>query len=119
MKVYEPNDLVKTREGERGAALIVAILLSTLLLAAGGTLILTTSLTGTNAVDSTAEMQAYYAAEAGATQALNVLRRNVESNPSGTRATFRNVVSSPNLWTATAGNTISIPGTVNESFRVR
>ena len=118
MKVYEPNDLVKTREGERGAALIVAILLSTLLLAAGGTLILTTSLTGTNAVDSTAEMQAYYAAEAGATQALNVLHRNVESNPSGTRATFRNVVSSPNLWTATAGNTISIPGTVNESFRV-
>jgi hypothetical protein len=111
MKAHGTKKLANTRNGERGAALVITILLSTLLLAAGGTLILTTALTGTNAIDSTAEMQAYYAAEAGVSQALSVLRGNVESNPSGTRATFRNVVSSPNLWTATAGNLVVIPGT--------
>lgn len=118
MKTYEPSELCKTRKSERGGALIVTLLIATLLLAAGGTLILTTTITGTNAVDSTAEMQAYYAAEAGVSQSLSVLRGNVESNPSGTAASFRNVVSSFNLWTATSGNTVSIPGTANESFRV-
>jgi hypothetical protein len=97
--------------------LIITILLSTLLLAAGGTLILTSALTGSNAVDSTAEMQAYYAAEAGVSQALSVLRGNVGSNPAGTRATFRNLVSSPNLWTPLAGNLVAVPGTVT-AFRV-
>jgi len=106
-----------SRKGERGAALVMTILLSTLLLAAGGTLILTSALTGTNAIDSTAEIQAYYAAEAGVSQTLHVLRGNVESNPSGTWATFRDVVSSPNLWTATAGNLVVIPGTTT-AFRV-
>lgn len=118
MKVYEPNDLSGTRKSERGGALIVTILVSTLLLAAGGTLVLTTALTGTNAVDSTAELKAYYAAEAGVSQTLNVLRGNVDSNPAGTRATFRNVIINFNLWTATSGNTVLVPGTANESFRV-
>src|SRR5919202_6640585 len=80
------------REGERGAALITALLVSMLLLAAGGALIATTSMTATNAVDSTAEAQAYYAAEAGVQSTLSVLRHNVPSNPSGTSATFRTVV---------------------------
>lgn len=118
MKIHKPNEIDNIRKGERGAALVVTIMIATLLLAAGGTLILTTTMTGTNAVDSAAEMQAYYAAEAGVSQALSVLRGNVESNPSGTRASFRNVVSSPSLWTATSGNTVAIPGTANESFRV-
>ena len=108
----------RDQKGERGAALITALLLSTLLLAAGGTLILTTALTGTNAVDSTSEMQAYYAAEAGVARTLNVLRGNVQSNPAGTKATFRNVVSSPTLWTATAGNSVTIATTPTSSFRV-
>src|ERR1700754_2381249 len=90
--------------GERGAALISAILLSTLLLAAGGTLILTTTMTGITARDSTAEMQAYYAAEAGVSRILEVLRGNVQSSPSGTRASFRNVLCSKTLWTATSGS---------------
>jgi hypothetical protein len=97
-------------QGERGAALITALLLSTLLLAAGGTLILTTSMAGTNAVDSTSEMQAYYAAEAGLARTLNVLRGNSQSNPAGTRATFRNVVSNRTLWNSTSGNRITLPG---------
>lgn len=117
MTAHETNKVFNARKGERGAALIITILLSTLLLAAGGTLILTSALTGTNAIDSSGEMQAYYAAEAGVSQALSIVRGNVESNPSGTRATFRNVVSSPNLWTAIAGNLVAVPGTAT-AFRV-
>ena len=95
----------QSRAGERGAALITAVLLSMLLLAAGGILILTSTMTGITARDSTAEMQAYYAAEAGIAKTLEVLRGNVESSPSGTRASFRNVVCSPALWTTTATTT--------------
>ncbi|HKZ80119.1 MAG TPA: hypothetical protein VJ124_17730 [Pyrinomonadaceae bacterium] len=66
---------------ERGAALVSVLLISTLLLTAGGMLILTTSMTGTNTFDSVAEQQAYYAAEAGIQASLNVLRGNVMPNP--------------------------------------
>lgn len=72
------------RPGERGAALLTSLLVSTLLLIAGGAVVLTTSLSATNAVDSTAESQAYYAAEAGLQATLNILRGNGTPNPSGT-----------------------------------
>lgn len=62
---------------ERGAALLTTLMVAALLLTAGGALIVTTSITSTNAVDSTAEAQAYYAAEAGLQESLNVLRGNV------------------------------------------
>lgn len=116
MKLQTARTQVQIRHGERGAALITAILLSTLLLAAGGILILITAVTGTTAVDSTAEMQAYYAAEAGVAQTMKVLRGNEESNPTGTRATFRNIVSTPTLWSATSGNSVNVTST--SSFRV-
>ncbi|HKS30309.1 MAG TPA: hypothetical protein VJS44_20960 [Pyrinomonadaceae bacterium] len=74
----------ETRPAERGAALVTSLLVSLLLLAAGGALILTTSLSATNAIDSTAESQAYYAAEAGLQQTLNILRGNGTANPTGT-----------------------------------
>ncbi|MDQ5843911.1 MAG: hypothetical protein M3539_01270 [Acidobacteriota bacterium] len=118
MKNKESNNQLRTRKGERGAALLTALLLSTLLLAAGGTLILTTAVTGTNAVDATSEMQAYYAAEAGVARTLNVLRGNVESSPAGTRATFRNVVCSRTLWDATSGNSINVASASSSSFQV-
>jgi hypothetical protein len=114
----KPHDLVSKRPGERGAALITAILLSTLLLAAGGTLILTTALTGTTAVASTSEIQAYYAAEAGVARSLNVLRGNENSNPAGTRASFLNVVSTPGNWTTTSGNSVNVAADGSSSFRV-
>ncbi|MEJ7576469.1 MAG: hypothetical protein WKF74_05660 [Pyrinomonadaceae bacterium] len=80
------------RANECGAALVTMLLVSTLLLAAGGALILTTSMATTNAIDATSEMQAYYAAEAGLEQALNVLRGNVTpatyGAPSSTRINF-------------------------------
>jgi hypothetical protein len=80
------------RRGERGAALVTTLLMSTLLLSAGGALIVTTTMSATTAVDSTAEMQAYYAAESGLEAGLAVLRRNVPSTPAGTSADFRTVV---------------------------
>jgi hypothetical protein len=64
------------RENERGAALVTSLFIGILMLAAGGALILSTSLANTTAVDSTAETQAYYAAEAGMQETLNVFRGN-------------------------------------------
>ena len=77
---------------QRGAALLMTLLLSTLLLAAGGALIVSTSMSATTAVDSTAEMQAYTAAEAGMEAALNVLRGNVAPATSGAKISFRKAV---------------------------
>lgn len=108
----------KNRQNEKGAALITAVLLSLLLLAAGGTLILTTTMTGITARDSTAEMQAYYAAEAGVARTLEVLRGNVESNPSGTRASFHNIRCSKTLWTATSGSYANVAADGTTRFKV-
>ncbi|HXI24650.1 MAG TPA: hypothetical protein VNG71_12365 [Pyrinomonadaceae bacterium] len=69
------------RKGERGAALLTVLLISILLFAAGGALIMTTSFSATNAVDASAETQAYHAAEAGMQATLAVLRGNVAPNP--------------------------------------
>ena len=106
------------RAGERGAALITAVLLSLLLLAAGGVLILTSTMTGVTARDSTAEMQAYYAAEAGVAKTLEVLRGNVQSTPAGTKASFRNLVCSPTLWTTTAGGYVNVTADGGTRFQV-
>ncbi|HEX3253585.1 MAG TPA: hypothetical protein VHS05_29395 [Pyrinomonadaceae bacterium] len=106
------------RAGEKGAALITAVLLSMLLLAAGGTLVLTSTMTGITARDSTAEMQAYYAAEAGIARTLEVLRGNVASTPSGTRASFTNVICSKSLWTTTSGASVNVASDGSTSFQV-
>ncbi|HEX2269817.1 MAG TPA: pilus assembly PilX N-terminal domain-containing protein, partial [Pyrinomonadaceae bacterium] len=80
---------------ERGAALLTVLMMSTLLLAGGSTLLLVTTLSGRTAIDSTAEMQAYYAAEGGLQATLDVLRGNVSPRsgmPSGSRISFRNAI---------------------------
>lgn len=110
--------LHENRTGERGAALITAVLLSLLLLAAGGTLILTATMTSITARDSTAEMQAYYAAEAGVARTLEVLRGNAKSNPVGTKATFKNVLCTPTLWTTLAGGFVNVNTDASARFRV-
>lgn len=87
--------MTKNHHRERGAALLTVLLLSTLLLAAGGTLLLVTTLSGRTAIDSTAELQAYYAAEGGLQATLDVLRGNVSPNvsmPSGSKINFRNAI---------------------------
>jgi len=93
MKILSP--VTKRKSGwanERGAALITMLMVSVPLLMAGGALIMITSMSAANSADSAAETKAYYAAEAGAQQVLNVLRGNVAptplfvSNPSGSVA---------------------------------
>jgi hypothetical protein len=118
MRSHKPTPFCESRADERGAALITAVLLSLLLLAAGGILILTSTMTGITARDSTAEMQAYYAAEAGISKTLEVLRGNVDSSPSGTKASLRNVVCSPTLWTTTTGGTINVAADGSSRFQV-
>lgn len=76
----------RDRRGERGAALWTTLMVSMLLLTVGGALLLTTTMSATNSVDSVAETQAYYAAEAGLQESLNVLRGNV-ATPTFTFAT--------------------------------
>ena len=72
----------KTRlSNERGAALITVLMISIPLLMAGGSLILITSMSTANTADMAAETKAYYAAEAGANQVLQVMRGNVAPNP--------------------------------------
>jgi hypothetical protein len=118
MRSQQPSSYCEGRSGERGAALITAVLLSLLLLAAGGTLILTATMTSLTARDSTAEMQAYYAAEAGVARTLEVLRGNVASNPAGTRASFRNVLCSPGLWTTTSGGYVNVSSDGSSRFQI-
>jgi hypothetical protein len=82
------------RHDERGAALVISILIATLLLAVAGTVILTTGMSATTSIDATAELQAYYAAETGLESTLNVLRGHRAPNglPNTTRMGFRNAV---------------------------
>lgn len=81
MKKGTKNSLESRRASERGAALITTLLITMLLLAAGGMLLLITSSTAVNTFDASAEMQAYYGAEAGVQETLNVLRGHVLPNP--------------------------------------
>ena len=69
------------RRSERGAALIMVLFTSLLILAGALMLVLTTTISTTNAISATDEMQAYYAAEAGLQEALAVLRGNVAPHP--------------------------------------
>jgi Tfp pilus assembly protein PilX len=71
------NRKAKSAQNERGAALVSVLFISMLLVVTGGALVLATGLSTRTAVDATAEMQAYYAAESGLQDALNVLRGNV------------------------------------------
>lgn len=102
---------LQRRAHERGAALITTLLISTLILAAGGALIVSTSTSAVNAIDATAEKQAYYAAEAGLQMALNVLRGNMTHDntvPAGTRMSFRAAIM-PDLSNGTGRNANNNP----------
>jgi hypothetical protein len=81
------------RNRQRGAALITMLLLSLMILAGALTLLLATTTSATNAISSTDEIQAYYAAEAGLQDALSVLRGNVAPHPNdGTKMNFKNAI---------------------------
>ncbi len=82
------------RHGEKGAALVISILLATLLLAVAGTVILTSGMSATTSIEGTTELQAYYAAESGLEAALNVIRGHVapQGIAANTKIGFRNAV---------------------------
>ena len=81
------------RESEQGAALITVVLISLLVMSGALALLLTTTTTTTNAISATDELQAYYAAEAGLQDALNVLRGNVTPHPNdGTKINFKSAI---------------------------
>jgi hypothetical protein len=83
-KQRNPTSRDRRRHSERGAALIMMLLISMLLLAAGGALIMTTAMTTGTVYDSGPEALAYYAAETGLEDTLNVLRGNKPpNNPTG------------------------------------
>jgi Tfp pilus assembly protein PilX len=106
------NRRITRASNERGAALITALMVATLVLAAGGALILTTGMSTTTSIDSTAEMQAYYGAEAGLQQALNALRGNVAPSggvAAGTKLTFKNAVDPTKTNATTDPTTVGFP----------
>ncbi len=67
----------RNRENEKGAALIMALLISFLLLVASAGLILESTANTMNVTDSTAEQQAFNAAESGIQAAVYALRDNI------------------------------------------
>ncbi|MFL6374651.1 MAG: hypothetical protein ACJ73D_08310 [Pyrinomonadaceae bacterium] len=73
--------LTAERNGEKGAAMVMALMISFLLLAASAGLLLESSLNTQNVSDITAEQEAYNAAESGIQSAVNVLRGNVVPSP--------------------------------------
>ena len=88
------NDTLKSsknRENEKGAALVMALMVSFLLLVASAGLLMETTANTMNVMDSTSEQQAFSAAESGIQAAVNVLRDNVtlpddrlvDSSPTG------------------------------------
>ncbi len=72
---------LKNRDGEKGAAMVMVLLISFLLLIASAGILLESSMNTANVSDATADQQAYGAAESGIQSALNVLRGNVKANP--------------------------------------
>lgn len=107
-------------KSQRGAALITVLLMSTLLLATGGVLVLVSGLSNRTAIDATAEMQAYYSAEAGVQDTLNILRGNVNpqsSMPAGSQITFRRAVTaSDSNRPGDNGTTARLSGWLNYSY---
>ncbi|HEX8147500.1 MAG TPA: hypothetical protein VF591_10000 [Pyrinomonadaceae bacterium] len=103
-----PNQTAHGRHGERGAALVTALLIAMLMLAAGGALIATAGMTAANAVDATAEAQAYYAADAGIQAALNVIRRNKRATDNSTDADFHNIACAGAGACTNTGNNMSL-----------
>jgi hypothetical protein len=81
----------KTRENEKGAAVVMVILISFLLLVACAGVLLESSMNSANVTDAVAEQQAYYAAESGIQSSLNVLRGNTDPLTASTE-------SEPDFW---------------------
>src|SRR3954467_9729448 len=102
----KPTEITRGRRDERGAALVMSLLVAMLLLAAGGALIASAGMSVSNAVDSTAEVQAYYAADAGLQAALTGTRRN-RAGAGGLAANFHNFACGTAAACTNDGNDLS------------
>jgi hypothetical protein len=94
-------------------------MISTLLIATGGALVMSTALAARTAIDSTAEMQAYYSAEAGLQQTLSVLRGQVAPNasmPAGTTINFRNAVTASTSNLPSDSSATRLSGWLNYNY---
>ena len=80
-KIEKATSISTDRRGERGAALVTAMMISFLLLVACIALLLESSMNTANVTDATSEEQAYYAAESGIQSTLDALRHNPRPNP--------------------------------------
>ena len=76
-------DKQQKRENEKGAAMVMVLLISLLLLTASVGLLMESSMNTQNVSDATAEQQAYNAAESGLQSTINVLRGNSEYQKAG------------------------------------
>jgi hypothetical protein len=105
MRSTEPT-IRNRREGEKGAAAIMALLISALLLALSAALILATSANSWNFTDATAEQQAYNAAENGIQTVVDVFRYKCTTAISGGGHNGCRVKPSPLYATVEGGNPI-------------
>jgi hypothetical protein len=97
---------VRDRNDEKGAALIMALLVSFLMFALSAALILATSVNGWNFTDATAEQQAYNAAENGIQSVVDVLRYKCTAAISGATHDGCRIKPSPLYVTAVNGQTV-------------
>jgi hypothetical protein len=107
ISVSPATEQTESHLGQRGAALVSVLLMSTLLLAMAGALILATSLSASNSVDATSETQAYYASEAGLQATLAVLRGRFAPNPlfdTSSSTAFANKITFRKAVTPSASN---------------
>lgn len=116
------TDLSLNGANEKGAALVTMLLVSILLLSAGLALVTATSISTTSTIDTTAEMQAYAAAEAGLEATLNVLRGNIAPDASMAlvKMNFRNAANPATSNKATdpwVGGTSRLSGWLNYSYQ--
>jgi hypothetical protein len=86
-------DKTGKRKNEKGAAMVMVLLISLLLLTASAGLLMESSMNTQNVSDATAEQQAYNAAESGLQATINVLRGNSEyQKTTGDKINFRKAV---------------------------
>jgi hypothetical protein len=81
MKITPQKFVNEDRKGERGAALVMVLMVSFLLLVAITALLFEASMNTGNVTDATAEQQAYYAAESGIQSVIHVLRHSPVPDP--------------------------------------
>lgn len=72
---------LKNRKNERGAALVMVLMITFLLFTAVAALLLEASGNTANVTDATSEEQAYYASESGIQSVVDILRSNPRPNP--------------------------------------